>query len=174
MSQSRLQSVVHESLFTAHLSLLFHHHSLVPRPWPPVPMNSTLLFQPGVLHFWAMGLLTIKNLVFYGYHGVQDFEKELGGRFEVDIGIKYPFKRAANEDDLDRAIDYQQVYSVVESMITGKKYHLIETLADHIAEALVEKFDVDEVTVVLRKNKVPINAVLDFIEVEVTRPGTQQ
>lgn len=120
-----------------------------------------------------MGLLTIKNLVFYGYHGVQDFEKELGGRFEVDIRIRYPFHRAASDDNLHKAVDYQQVYGVVEEMITGKKYHLVETLADHIADALVDKFDVDEVTVVLRKNKVPIDAVLDHIEVEVTRPGAK-
>ncbi len=118
-----------------------------------------------------MGLLTIKNLVFYGYHGVQDFEKELGGRFEVDVQIRYPFHRAAGEDSLHKAVDYQQVYAVVEAMVTGPKYHLIETLADHIADALVDKFDVEEVTVVLRKKKVPIDAVLDYVEVEVTRPG---
>ncbi len=118
-----------------------------------------------------MGQLTIRNLVFYGYHGVQDFEKELGGRFEVDIRLRYPFRRAASDDNLDQAIDYQKVYSVVKDMVTTRKYHLIETLADHIADALIERFEVDEVTVVLRKNKVPIDAVLDYVEVEVTRQG---
>ncbi|MBT3229245.1 MAG: dihydroneopterin aldolase [Candidatus Marinimicrobia bacterium] len=118
-----------------------------------------------------MGILTIKNLVFYGYHGVQDFEKELGGRFEVDIKIRYPFSRCSSEDTLHEAVDYQQVYGVVKDMVTGRKYHLIETLANHIAEALVDQFSVDEITVVVRKKKVPIDAVLDFVEVEVTRLG---
>jgi len=118
-----------------------------------------------------MGILTVKNLVFYGYHGVQDFEKELGGRFEVDIRIKYPFARCSTEDTLDQAVDYQQVYEVVKELVTTRKYHLIETLADHIAEALVSQFEVDEITVYLRKRKVPINAVLDYVEVEVTRKG---
>lgn len=118
-----------------------------------------------------MGILTIKNLVFYGYHGVQDFEKELGGRFEVDIRIRYPFSRCSSEDTLHKAVDYQEVYAVVEEMVTTRKYHLIETLANHLADALAEKFDVEEVTVVLRKKKVPINAVLDYVEVEVTRQG---
>ncbi|NQT64436.1 MAG: dihydroneopterin aldolase [Candidatus Marinimicrobia bacterium] len=121
-----------------------------------------------------MGILTIKNLVFYGYHGVQDFEKELGGRFEVDIKIRYPFSRCSSEDTLHKAVDYQQVYAVVKNMVTGRKYHLIETLANHIAEALVDQFDVDEMTVVVRKKKVPINAVLDYVEVEVTRMGKQK
>ncbi len=116
-----------------------------------------------------MGILTIKNLVFYGYHGVQDFEKELGGRFEVDVKIRYPFSRCSSEDTLHKAVDYQAVYAEVKDMVTGRKYHLIETLADHLADLLVQKFDVDEVTVVLRKKKVPIDAVLDFVEVEVTR-----
>ncbi len=118
-----------------------------------------------------MGRLTLKNLVFYGYHGVQEHEKELGGRFEVDVQIKYPFRRCIGEDALQRAVDYQKVYEVVEDMVTQRKYHLIETLADHIATALAEKFDVDEVTVRLRKSKVPLNAVLDYVEVEVTRPA---
>ncbi|NQV15074.1 dihydroneopterin aldolase [bacterium] len=118
-----------------------------------------------------MGILTIKNLVFYGYHGVQDYEKELGGRFEVDIRIRYPFSRCASEDTLHKAVDYQKVYIVVKEMVTHHKYHLIETLADHLADALVDQFDVDEITVVLRKKKVPIDAVLDYVEVEVTRAG---
>ncbi|MCF7824759.1 MAG: dihydroneopterin aldolase [Candidatus Marinimicrobia bacterium] len=118
-----------------------------------------------------MGILTIKNLVFYGYHGVQDFEKELGGRFEVDIKIRYPFSRCSTEDTLNKAVDYQLVYQVVEDMVTKRKYHLIETLAEHTANALVEQFDLDEVTVILRKTKVPIDAVLDYVEVEVSRQG---
>jgi len=118
-----------------------------------------------------MGILTIKNLVFYGYHGVQDFEKELGGRFEVDIKIDYPFSRCASEDTLHKAVDYQEVYAVVKDMVTGRKYHLVETLADQLADVLVKQFDVDELTVVLRKKKVPIDAVLDYVEVEVTRKG---
>lgn len=119
-----------------------------------------------------MGILTIKNLVFYGYHGVQDFEKELGGQFEVDVKISYPFIRCASEDTLYKAVDYQAVYAVIKDMVTGRKYHLIETLADHLADALVKQFDVDEITVILRKKKVPIDAVLDYVEVEVTRSGT--
>jgi dihydroneopterin aldolase len=119
-----------------------------------------------------MGILTVKNLVFYGYHGVQDYEKELGGRFEVDVRIRYPFTRCSTEDTLDQAVDYQQVYAVVKEWVTGKKYHLIETLADHIADALADQFDLDEVTVILRKRKVPIDAVLDYVEVEVTRQRT--
>lgn len=119
-----------------------------------------------------MGILTIKNLVFYGYHGVQDYEKELGGRFEVDVRIQYPFTRCASEDTLHQAVDYQKVYEVVNEMVTKHKYHLIETLADHLADALVDQFELDEISVVIRKKKVPIDAVLDYVEVEVTRKGT--
>ena len=118
-----------------------------------------------------MGKLTLKNLVFYGYHGVQDYEKELGGRFEVDILVSYPFRRAAADDTLPRAVDYQKVYEVVKTMVTTQKYHLIETLADHLADAITEQFDVDEVQVIIRKTKVPIDAVLDYVQAEVTRKG---
>lgn len=118
-----------------------------------------------------MGKLTLKNLVFYGYHGVQEYEKELGGRFEVDIVISYPFRRAATGDHLPRAVDYQKVYEVVKAMVTTHKYHLIETLADHVADAILDQFEVDEVQVIIRKTKVPIDAVLDYVQAEVTRTG---
>lgn len=96
-------------------------------------------------------------------------KRNWGGRFEVDIQVDYPFSRAASEDTLHEAVDYQQVYAVVKDMVTERKYHLIETLADHLADELIKNFDVEQVTVILRKRKVPINAVLDYVEVEVNR-----
>ena len=120
-----------------------------------------------------MGKLTLKNCVFYGYHGVQDFEKELGGPFEVDVRISYPFSRCTENDDLNHAIDYQSVYEFVKQCVTQHKFHLVETLSELIANGILQNFDVEEVTITLRKTKVPINAIMDYVEVEITRNKVQ-
>ena len=32
-----------------------------------------------------MGVIKLKNMQFYGYHGVYDHEKKIGAPFEVDV-----------------------------------------------------------------------------------------
>ena len=34
-----------------------------------------------------MGIIRLKNMQFYGFHGVNESEKKLGGRFEVDVEL---------------------------------------------------------------------------------------
>ena len=35
-----------------------------------------------------MGTIRLKNMQFYGFHGVNESEKHLGGRFEVDVEMQ--------------------------------------------------------------------------------------
>ena len=37
-----------------------------------------------------MGIIRLKNMTFYGYHGVYDFEKEKGTDFEIDLELFTP------------------------------------------------------------------------------------
>ena len=41
-----------------------------------------------------MDIIRLKNMVFYGYHGVYESEKALGGKFEVDLNIYKDLKQA--------------------------------------------------------------------------------
>ena len=47
-----------------------------------------------------MGIIKLKNMQFYGYHGVYDHEKKLGTPFEVDVEVTSPFSEAASTDDI--------------------------------------------------------------------------
>jgi len=40
-----------------------------------------------------MGVIRLKNMLFYGYHGVNESEKELGGKFEVDLELSTSLKK---------------------------------------------------------------------------------
>ncbi len=120
-----------------------------------------------------MDYIRLVNMVFYGHHGAQEAERALGQRFEVDVEMGCHFEAAAVSDRLDRAVDYSTVYDHIHKAVTEKKYYLIEALAFHIAERLLADFDINEVTVRVRKPSVPIRGSIDHVEVQTTRYKTR-
>ena len=116
-----------------------------------------------------MDKIKLKNMVFYGYHGVEESEKILGARFEVDLIIGVDLKQASMSDDLHDTINYEAIYHDIESIVTKEKKHLIEALAGSIARKIKEKYmGILSITVIVRKPSVPIRGILDTVEVEIT------
>lgn len=116
-----------------------------------------------------MDRITLRNMVFYGSHGVSPAERELGQRFEIDLSMYADLTAAAAADRLHGTIDYGRVYNLVEHVVTARVFNLLETLAHVIAGEVLAEFPVDRVDVVVRKPRVPIRGTLDLVEVEVSR-----
>ena len=74
-----------------------------------------------------MGIIRLKNMQFYGFHGVHESEKELGGRFEVDVELNLSLNSSCLSDDLHDTIDYESVYKIIENCI---KKALFAEIAD--------------------------------------------
>jgi dihydroneopterin aldolase len=115
-----------------------------------------------------MGKITLQNMMFYGYHGVYEHEREMGQRFAVDAELSLDMSRAGETDDLADSLDYVAAYEAIRAVVENTKFNLLEALAAHIADALL-KGPVAEVTVRVRKPWVPLSGHLDFVQVEVTR-----
>ncbi len=117
----------------------------------------------------GMQIVRIRNAAFYAYHGVQDDEQNLGGKFELDLDLYGNFLPAAESDSLKKTVDYEKVYAFVRATVLEKKYHLLEALAHVIARGLLrEFFNVEAVTVRIRKPHPPVRGVIDYVEVEIT------
>lgn len=115
-------------------------------------------------------VIRIKNMVFYGFHGVEEHEKKWGGRFEVDIELYCDLHEAIQTDKLHDTVNYETIYILIHQLVTSKKYYLIEALAGEMCRSVKEKYpNVHQVTARVRKPNVPIKGVLDTVEVEVTR-----
>ncbi|MBM3501449.1 MAG: dihydroneopterin aldolase [Armatimonadetes bacterium] len=112
--------------------------------------------------------ITLRNLHFYGHHGVDAAERNLGGRFSLDVELVRDLTRAGETDDLNETVDYKAVYDLVAG-IQRQGFCLLEALALNIARGILEAFDVEEVTVRARKQSVPLGGLIDCAEVEVTR-----
>jgi len=116
-----------------------------------------------------MGVIRLKNMQFYGFHGVSDSEKHLGGRFEVDVELHLSLKDSCESDDLNDTINYEVIYKIVDACIRKDKFYLIEALANSIAKDILNGHPVDCLMVRVRKPHAPVKGVLDTIEVEIER-----
>lgn len=117
-----------------------------------------------------VNIIRIKNATFYGYHGVSNEEQNVGGKFEADIDIYTDFSKAAASDDINKTVDYYQVYSFLNQYAVKQKYYLIEALAVEIADELLKKFSrIIKVAVRVRKNNPPLGGVVDCVEAEVIK-----
>ncbi|MFQ5676402.1 MAG: dihydroneopterin aldolase [bacterium] len=114
-------------------------------------------------------IVKLKNMTFHAYHGVWDEEREIGQRFEVDAEFKLDVSKATRSDKLKDTVDLYAVFKAVEQIVLNGKFRLLETMAEKIAMAILEKFDVAEVLIRVRKPHAPIRGIQDGIEVELVR-----
>ena len=113
-------------------------------------------------------VLKIKNMAFYGYHGLFEEEARLGQNFEVDVEIYGNFRGFARQN-LPQTVDYPRVCEVVEQVVTGERFGLIEALADRIADVLLSELGLTKLLVRVRKPNPPVPINFDGVEVEVRR-----
>lgn len=115
-------------------------------------------------------IIRIKNATFFAYHGAMKEEQSIGGKFDVDVDMYTDFGPAAENDDLSKTVNYQQVYAEVQNIISGSKFSLIETIATRIADSVLNQHkNIEKIAVRVRKNCVPIGGVIDHTEVEVIK-----
>ncbi len=113
--------------------------------------------------------ILLKNMIFYAHHGYYEAERELGQKFEVDIQLECDLKTAANSDDLKQTINYQAIYKIAKDTFENYKFKLIETVAEKIASKLLRISGISNVLIRVRKPHVPLNGLLDFVEIEIYR-----
>lgn len=113
--------------------------------------------------------IKLKNMVFYGYHGAFSAERELGQRIEVDVEIKDDFTAAGKDDDLDLTVNYIDIYTIVKEIVEDGEYNLIESIGVAIADQIMGSFDLEQVTVRVRKPNPPLGGLLDAAEFEIVR-----
>jgi dihydroneopterin aldolase len=112
-----------------------------------------------------LDIIRLHNAVFYAYHGVMSDEQSLGGKFEVDLELHCDLQEAKQTDSLHHTVNYEKVYRVMKQTVVGKKYYLIEALADAIGGAILDQFErVHRVKIKVRKPSAPVHGVIDFVE----------
>ncbi|SKC39840.1 dihydroneopterin aldolase [Maledivibacter halophilus] len=117
-----------------------------------------------------MDKIIMKNLSFFGYHGVLKEENILGQKFFVDIELYADLKKAGLSDNVKDTIHYGEVYNEVKSIVENKKFNLLEALGENIAITILDKFPkVNEICIKIRKPEAPVNGIYDYFGIEIRR-----
>ena len=111
--------------------------------------------------------IEVRGIRAFGYHGVLPHEGELGQEFIADVLLRCDMSAAAATDDLNLTADYGTVARLVSELIVNERFQLIETLADRLAQALLDQPSVTEVRVTVHKPHAPMP--VGVADVAVTR-----
>lgn len=88
---------------------------------------------------------------FWGKHGANPGERDREQPIDVDLEIAMDVNRAAVSDALGDTVDYDELYSSCQRVVTQQSFALLEALADRIAQACLQDARIGEVTVRVRK-----------------------
>lgn len=98
--------------------------------------------------------------------GVPDKERENPQRLTISLTL-WPRRDGADlNDDITRTVNYAAVCAETKKFVRDRRDRLIETLADALANHLLEVFEIRRITIELRKFILPD---VEFVSVLVTR-----
>lgn len=89
-----------------------------------------------------MEIVYIRGLEVRTVIGVFDWEREIRQRVTVDLEMLSDFSKAAENDEIEYALDYKAVSKRLAAYIEESSFKLLETLGSRIADIVQEEFGV--------------------------------
>ncbi|HEX3396101.1 MAG TPA: dihydroneopterin aldolase [Steroidobacteraceae bacterium] len=83
--------------------------------------------------------------------GIFDWERQVKQTVVMDIEFSADIRKAALSDSIDDTLNYKGVAKRVLAFVDESSFHLVETLAEHVAMLVLEEFGVSWVRIVLSK-----------------------
>ncbi len=114
--------------------------------------------------------IILKDLHFFGYHGVLDKEKKEGQEFIVDLILYADLRTAGISDDLGDTVNYAAVYDAVKNIVELQRFDLLEALAAVICQEIDDNFpQVSGVHLAVKKPQAPLPGRFAYAAVEIER-----
>jgi 7,8-dihydroneopterin aldolase/epimerase/oxygenase len=113
--------------------------------------------------------IRLTGLEVFAHHGVFTDEKDRGQEFLVDVDIDADIDPEALSDDLSSTIDYGTLAQAIHDRVAGERWNLIETVANRVADLVLEDGLVRSVTVTVHKPGAPIPVPFDDVAVRLRR-----
>jgi 7,8-dihydroneopterin aldolase/epimerase/oxygenase len=83
--------------------------------------------------------------------GIFDWERQVKQTVVMDVEFSADIAKAALSDSIDDTLNYKGVAKRVLAFVDESSFHLVETLAEHIAMLILEEFGVSWVSITLSK-----------------------
>ena len=74
--------------------------------------------------------------------GIWDWEKRSSQTISIDLEMQTDTKKISQSDSIEDALDYKAVSKRAKQFIQDSQFNLIETLAENLAQIILEEFNV--------------------------------
>lgn len=116
-----------------------------------------------------MGIIKVKNIRLYAYHGCLDEEGKIGSEYRVDLAVKTDLKKSANTDKLIDTIDYVHLNAIIKQEM-ALRTKLLETVSDRILDRILEELPlVQKATVEVSKLNPPIGGNVAMVTIKMSK-----
>jgi len=89
-----------------------------------------------------MDIIYLNDLCIDTVIGVYDWERRVKQKVIIDLEMATDIRKAAASDSLDDTLNYKAVAKRLIDFVGHSEYQLVETLAERIAELVMNEFNV--------------------------------
>ncbi|SHI95433.1 dihydroneopterin aldolase [Aquimarina spongiae] len=112
-----------------------------------------------------MGIIKLKNIKIYAYHGCLVEEKKIGSDYRVDLKIKADLTQSAASDRLADTVDYVHLNHIVKKEMAIRS-KLLEHAAERILVRILKELPlVEKATVDVSKINPPIGGNVEMVTI---------
>jgi dihydroneopterin aldolase len=90
-----------------------------------------------------MDIVYISDLRIETVIGIYDWEREIRQVVSIDLEMAADNRKAAATESIEDALNYKAVAKRLIQFVEASEFQLVETLAERIAEIVLEEFSVD-------------------------------
>jgi dihydroneopterin aldolase len=113
-----------------------------------------------------MGIIKLKNIRTYSYHGCLVEEGKIGSNYSVDLEVKTDLNQSALSDNLEDTVDYVLLNRIVEEEMAIRS-----NLLEHVAYRIIKRiFDeaasISRITLAVSKLNPPIGGDVEAVTIE--------
>jgi dihydroneopterin aldolase len=72
--------------------------------------------------------------------GIYDWERKVPQTIQMDLEIGLPHSRACQTDKVEDTVDYAKVMARIRESLTENRFSLVEALAEHVAQLIMQEF----------------------------------
>ena len=113
-----------------------------------------------------MGIIKLKNIRTFSYHGCLIEEGKIGSDYKVGLEIKTDLRRSSLSDDLKDTVDYVLLNQIVVEEMAVRS-HLLEHVANRIITRIfAEIASVSRIIVAVSKINPPIGGDVEAVTIE--------
>jgi dihydroneopterin aldolase len=113
-----------------------------------------------------MGIIKLKNIRTYSYHGCLIEEGKIGSDYSIDLEVKTDLRKSALTDNLEDTVDYVLLNRIVEEEMAIRSQ-----LLEHVAHRIIKRiFDevaaISRITLAVSKLNPPIGGDVEAVTIE--------